>query len=727
MWTSSTCLNIPISDISVGPTSTSTLLTLPVVASISFVAKIPPQVVLPALTLAVGLWFLLFGVLGLGFLLDLIPVFFCIALVTAFAIVTLTLQVPLLLGLLDVPPNFTTLIPDMLKNLGNLSGRTVAVSVSALVFLAALRAVYRRWGTESTLRGKASQLGVAAGGLLVIIIYTGVSSAFLGSLPLQDQLAPFIPPVSMDPGAPFAAGGGFPPQAGLGGGIPTQATLGGIPTQAAVGSNSTTLQAGTSFQPPRSNSTTTGSPLALVDPMLRRAVTITARQSSPPPAIGNFSTMSASTDGPPVVPKLPFWSAFPPFATTIPSTRPAPNAPLVQALFLPSLTVFLAINVEHMVVARFFAHEQGYTIAKSQEMFSLGLVNVATAFLGGVPVGGGDMTRASVLGFAGARSPLNQLFASGTVLLAMLPASGALRFLPQAALASLTFLAIFDQMPPQALMNVYFQMSFADFLAFFLVLNGAIAAPPGIGGLAAVAVGVLYMILYTIFRGMFAGPKVVRLSDLEAAKKEPWVQYVVVDKDAIPGSTLVVTSDVDLVWTNAERMHRHIMDAAFLYHSGTATEPLGKPEPAWSMRTQKHMRAVRARHMHEKNKTAVVLFRPRLRMVILDFSKVAFVDTSGLMNLELVKKQLRYWAGDDVEFRFVGLNKHLVRRFRRAKWPIMNPFDKEEEDYEDDMSVMKDLVFSTLSQALRHKSQDVGMDSTFEQIIEDGIHYGTAI
>lgn len=703
-------------------------------ASISFVAKTPPQVVLPALTLAVGLWFIIFGVLGLGFLFDLIPVFFCIALVTAFAIITLTLQVPILLGLLAVPPNFTTLVPDLLKNLGNLSGRTVAISVSALVFLAALRAVYRKWGAESTIRGKASQLGVATAGLLAIVIYTGVSSAFLSSLPLQQQLAPFTPPVSMDPGAPFAAaGGGIPPQAGLGG-VPPQAA------QAAVGSSSTTLQAGvSSTQMSRSNSTTTGS-LALVDPMLRRAVAITARQSPPPPVTGNFSTMSASTEesgGRPPVPKLPFWSAFPLFNTTIPSTSP-PNPQLVQGLFLPSLSIFLAINVEHIVVARFFAHEQGYTISKSQEMFSLGLINIANAFLGGVPVGGGDMARSSVLGFAGARSPLNQIFASCTVLLAMMPASGALRFLPQAALASITFLAIFDQMPPQALMNVYFQMSFADFLAFFIVLNGAIAAPPGIGGLAAVVVGVLYMILYTIFRGMFAGPKVIKSPDLEASRqKEPWVQYLVVEKDTIPASTLVVTSDVDLVWTNAERMHRHIMDAAFLYNSGIATEPLGKPELPWSMRTQKHIRSVRARHERKSKKPdAVIAFRPRLRMVILDLSKVAFVDTSGLMNLDLVKKQLRYWAGDEVEFRFVGLNKHLVRRFRRAKWPIMNPFDRKEE--EDDESVMKDLVFSTLSQALRHKSQDVGMDSTFEQIIEDGmdisldgfrspIQYGTAM
>lgn len=803
-------------DISVGPTTTSTILTLPIVAGFSAGAQIPPQVVLPALTLAVGVWFLLFGLLGLGFLFDLIPVFFCIALVTALAIVGLTLQVPILLGLLGVAPNFMTIIPDTIGNLGNVSLRTVAISVSALVILGVLRAVHGRWGRESTARGTAAQLGVAAAGLLVIVIFTGVSSVFLHALPLQQQLAPFIPPVMM--GAPGGAGGGIPPQAALGAGIPPQGALGGIPPQAAMGgippqagippqgslggappqpevggtAPQATLGAGipsqttvssilpqatgggidpqaaaggispqaapignaTLLSPMSRSNFTTGS-LALVDPMLRRRAAVVAKRQlpvpsqGPPPAFpGNLSAAPASTQltasGPPLppVPKLPFWSAFPPFNTMIPSARP-PVFQLAQGLFLPSLAIFMAINVEHLVVARFFAYQQDYAISKSQEMFSLGVINVANAFFGGVPVGGGDMTRSSVLGFAGARSPLNQLFASSTVLVAMMPASGALRFLPQAALAAITFMAILDQQPSQTALNVYFKMSFADFLAFFIILNGAIAAPPGIGAMAAILVGILYMIFYTIFRGMFARPKIVRAPDLEAspATRDSWPEsYISFEKRAIPASTLVVATDVDLVWTNAERMYRHIVDAAFVYNTGPAIEPLGRPELPWNVQERKYIRSARRRHERRHKQTlaaaaaaadddgtAGAAFRQRLRVVVLDFSKVAFIDTSGLLSLELVKKRLRHWAGDDVEFRFVGLNKHLVRRFQRAKWPIVNPLDEPEEQDAaaapegGDKITKKDLMFDNLDQALRYVSQDVEVDVIFEKGWRDSV------
>lgn len=682
-------------------------------ASISAVAKIPPQFVLPALTLAVGLWFLIFGVLGLGFIFDLIPVFFCIALVTAFSIILLTLQLPIFLGLLAVPQNFMAIIPATIANLSNTSGRTVAISISALLLLAVLRVLYRKWGTEATPRGKLSQLGVASAGLLIVIVFTGVSSVLLGSLPLQQQLAPFISPLSMTPEAPAVAAT-----------VPSQATSGnstlqtGIPSQVSLGNSSRVL--GNSTTGPTSS-------LALVDPVLRRVAIITERQplssEAQAPAgvaVGNLSAANAATTNrTDPAPKLPFWSAFPEFNTTIPQSSSI-NLQLVRGLFFPSLWLFLAINVEHLAVARFFAHEQGYTISKSQEMFSLGVINLVNSLFGGVPVGGGDMTRSSILGFAGARSPLNQIFASITVLVAMMPASGALRFLPQAALASITFMAVFDQMPPQALMNVYFKLSFADFLAFFIVLNVGIAAPSGINGLTAIGLGVAYMILYTVFRGMFAAPKIIRSLDLESLHRQDLGKYLV-EENAIPASTLIVKSDVDLVWTNAERMHRHIMNSAFLYNSGIATEQLGQPEPAWNMRIHNHIRSLRKQHENRKARTAIA-FRPRLRMVILDFSEVAFLDTSALMNLDLAKKQLRYWAGDELEFRFVGLNKHLMRRFKRAKWPLLDTTSPEGivEDSREE-SVLEDLVFESLTQALQHKSQYVGLDSTFEKIIEDGM------
>lgn len=684
---------IPI-DISVGPTSASLLFSLQLVGGISAAARIPPQVVLPALTLAVSGWFLIFGLLGLGFIFDLIPVFFCIALVTALSIIVTTLQFPTILGILGVPNVFTDVLPGVLTNLRNVNGRAIGISIAAIVFLGLLSFLRGKWGKEKTTRGKLARMGTATGSLIVIVVFAGVSSVFLQNVPIQQQVAPFVPPFSST-GSGAASAAAIAPQAAL--------------------------------------ANTTG--VSMINPMLQGAPARRARRQaagadavtaaassaqsmSPPTGVGAGNLTAAAVPAilavPP--PKLPFWAAFPDFNTPIPQVG-TPVLQLAKSLFLPSFILFMSLNIEHIVVARFFAHEHGYTISKSQEMFSLGLINLVNSFFGGVPVGGGDMARSSILAFAGAKSPLNQLFTSVTVLIAMLPASQALRFLPQAALSAIILVTVFDQMPPQKLLNTYFKLSFADFLAFFFVMNIAIPIPSPINSIAAIGMGLVFMILYTMFRVMFKRPHVIETVDLELLY-QPGAEEKMVDGEVIAPSTLVVKIDGDLIFVNAERMRRYIVDAAYLNNSGRAVSSSEEPERAWNLSIDRYVNSVR-RRKGGSDPDSVVVFRPRLRMVILDFSSTSFVDTSALMSLELMKKQLRDWAGETTEFRFVGLNKHIKRRFERAKWQIVDPFGPRVEVKGGDENDVRDFAFESIPQALRYVSQDLAMNGTFSQIISE--------
>lgn len=661
---------------SVGPTSASVLLSLQLVGGISAAARIPPQVVLPALTLAVSGWFLIFGLLGLGFIFDLVPIYFCIALVTALAIIIITLQIPTLLGLLGIPAIFTQVLPGVIGSIGKSSGRTIAISIAAIVFLGGLLFLRVKWGKERSTRGRLSRLGTATGALVVVVVFAGVSSVFLRDLPIQQQVAPFVPPFpAMAPG-PGMLPGGSAPQAAL------------------------------------SNSTTG---VMMISPMLQGAPARRTRRQAMagPPGPGNLT--AAALPGTMLqLPQLPFWAAFPEFITPI-STAQTPIFQLAKGLFLPSFLLFITLNLEHIVVARFFAHEQGYAISKSQEMFTLGLINVANSFFGGVPVGGGDMVRSSVLGFTRAKSPLNQIFTSATILIAMTTRVGdALRFLPQAALASIIVVAVFDQMPPQKLINTYFKLSFADFVAFFLVLNIGIVAPTGINTLAAIGVGLVFIILYTMFRIMFKRPKVIDSTDLEILYR-PGSEDFFLDGEVIAPSTLIAKVEGDIIFANAERMRRRIVDAAYAYNAGRAVNSSEEPERAWNVSLDKYVISLRKRRGADRS-TSNDNFRARLRMVILDMSATPFIDTSALMNFELMKTQLRDWAGDTVEFRFVGLNKHLKRRFERAKWQIVDPFGPRVE-VQGEENDMRDYMFDSIPQALRYVSQDLALNGTFSQIV----------
>lgn len=112
--------------------------------------------------------------------------------------------------------------------------------------------------------------------------------------------------------------------------------------------------------------------------------------------------------------QTPRWAVLGPITTTIPAAQ-FPNSQILSGLFVPMLALMLSTALEHVTLAKSFAHKHGYTIDASQEVFSLGIVNLINSFFGGLPVGGGDMARASVNAISGVKSPLAGIFTSATV------------------------------------------------------------------------------------------------------------------------------------------------------------------------------------------------------------------------------------------------------------------------------------------------------------------------
>ncbi|KAK7697142.1 hypothetical protein SLS64_013841 [Diaporthe eres] len=587
----------------------------------------------------------------------------------------------------------------IIQNLTNISLRTLAISISAIVFLAALQIVSQKFGKKKTVAGRAARVGFNMGGLLVVLIFTIVSFLFLQNVPIAQQVAPSIPP-----------------------------TMGGAAAAPASGPAATSL-------PQASVNTTSTGAAQIIIPAKREEPRFAPGAEFPSGSIGsgvqrrsellpngqpsNVSVAAASTasaaGAPPPLPKLPFWAAFPGFKASIVSPLP-PITDLIKALLLPSLLVFIVLNIEHLVVAKTFGHYHTYTVSQNSEMFAAGLSNLAGAFFGGVPVGGGDMARSSLLAVTGAKSPLNQIFTAVTVLVVMMPLSGALRFLPQAALSAIIVVAVIDQQPPQKLLGDYFRLSFADFLAFFMAFNIAIVVP-AVGVAIGTAVGVGLLVLYTLFRAMFSRPKAIYAPDLEYMFKErefrPWQQG-----DMIPLGTQVLKLETDMVWTNADRIRRHVVDTCMINNSGVAVDSLDKAERPWNFRIHEHVAALRRKHnvmADDDDSESLIPRRPRLRVVVLDMTSTSFIDSSAILNLEMMKRQLREWAGDSVEFRFVGLNAHVSKRFERAKWQIIDPCGprvvEEGEEY-----TTKDLKFDHLPHAIHFMNPQMTLNGMWEEV-----------
>jgi sodium-independent sulfate anion transporter 11 len=405
--------------------------------------------------------------------------------------------------------------------------------------------------------------------------------------------------------------------------------------------------------------------------------------------------------------ETPLWQIIGPIATTIPSPT-MPNMQLVQRLILPSLAVFFSSSLEHIALAKAFGETHKYTFNQSQEVFSIGIINLIQSIFGALPVGGGDMARSSILAVSGARSPLNGVLSSITVFMGMYAMSGTFQYMPTATVAAVIMVAIFDQMPPQALIGNYWRVSFVDFLHFLLAFNFTMLASSEIG----IGLSLGLMVGYTLMRIMFSRPSGVLSIDLEndySEKAPVWWNK----GEIIPAGTQVITVETDIMFLNAARVARHIVDTVYTYQAGvpSSIHPLARP---WNFQREKHIARLRAR----AGISSVDSFTPRFKVLVLDLSATSFIDTTGMQALQRMKTDLQDYGGEDTEFRFVGLCQGVKRRFERFGWKLRAEGEEEEVQMEldnegvllvkEDQGERADVCFGHLPPAVQYQGRGEG-------------------
>jgi sulfate permease, SulP family len=109
---------------------------------------------------------------------------------------------------------------------------------------------------------------------------------------------------------------------------------------------------------------------------------------------------------------------------------------LMPALLPAALGIALMSFTESIAAARTFWRSDDQPIKPNQELFSIGVANIAASLIGGMPAGGGT-SQTAVAEQAGARSQMAQWIGALAVLLTLLLLSRLIGFLPEVALAAL--------------------------------------------------------------------------------------------------------------------------------------------------------------------------------------------------------------------------------------------------------------------------------------------------
>lgn len=136
----------------------------------------------------------------------------------------------------------------------------------------------------------------------------------------------------------------------------------------------------------------------------------------------------------------------------VPSGLPAlamPELALAWQLWPAALGVALMSFTESVAAARTFCQRDDPPVNANQELLAVGAANVASAFVGGLPAGGGT-SQTAIADSAGARSQMAQWINAASVLIVLLFLSPVIGLLPHAALGALILVASVAMIKPEA-------------------------------------------------------------------------------------------------------------------------------------------------------------------------------------------------------------------------------------------------------------------------------------
>ncbi|KAI1753915.1 sulfate permease [Xylaria castorea] len=156
-------------DLSTGPTSLMGLLTAEIISDLK--GDYAPADIAAAVAFMVGIYGLVIGLLGLGFLLDYISIPILTGFISATALTIGFGQVGSLVGLDNTPSTVFDIIGDVLRRLPKWDGPTAGIGFGTIAILFLLEKVGKKWGKKHFM----IQYMSSSRAIIVLVIFTLIS------------------------------------------------------------------------------------------------------------------------------------------------------------------------------------------------------------------------------------------------------------------------------------------------------------------------------------------------------------------------------------------------------------------------------------------------------------------------------------------------------------------------------------------------------------------------
>ena len=329
---------------------------------------------------------------------------------------------------------------------------------------------------------------------------------------------------------------------------------------------------------------------------------------------------------------------------------------------LPVATIILLL--EHISIAKSFGRLNGYKINPNQELIAIGVNNTLGSVFSAYP-STGSFSRSALKAKSGVRTPAAGIPTGIVVIVALYAVAPAFYWIPNAALSALIIHAVADLVTPLRQSIGFWRVSPFEYLIFVGAVLWSIfySIESGIyWSLASSAALLLFRIARP--KGHFLGRVRVQPENPERGT----VRDVFVPLDGHGGMTnqgvhveppppgiVIYRFEESFLYPNASHINDRIIEhvKATTRH-GKSKEGLSKGDRPWNDPAPTKAQAEKDAEVNRQ--------KPRLRAVVLDFSAVANLDTTGVQNLIDTRREVEKWADKQVEFHFTGILSPWIRR-----------------------------------------------------------------
>ncbi|CAK9785646.1 sulfate permease [Cutaneotrichosporon oleaginosum] len=342
--------------------------------------------------------------------------------------------------------------------------------------------------------------------------------------------------------------------------------------------------------------------------------------------------------------------------------RPLITGELIGAMgsHLPVATIILLL--EHIAIAKSFGRLNGYKINPNQELIAIGVNNTLGSVFSAYP-STGSFSRSALKSKSGVRTPAAGIPTGIVVIIALYAVAPAFYWIPNATLSGLIIHAVADLVTSPKQSIAFWRVSPLEYLIFVGAVLWSVFYNIESGIYWSLVCSVV-LLLFRIARpkGHFLGRVRIRTEDAEDAptrdvfvplEESDGVTNRDVPVEPPPPGVIIYRFEESFLYPNASYINDRLVDYAKRHtRRGKDYSQIKKGDRPWNDPGPK-----KGEEHTEDDK-----HKPLLRAVILDFSAVANIDTTGVQNLVDARKEVEKWADKPVDFHFTGILSPWIRR-----------------------------------------------------------------